>query len=166
MERGRRAQKTVRADAGGDDADMDAPSQGSSASRVGSGHVSGRDGRIWWVMMCDDNHAWEAESLDVPEPPPEAVHCPVCGLEAVTARRELLADYVRICLVSAARVSDPVSGAISNEGQWYVEVQQSEGDGIIRSHRSWSWSGATERAGRFREMTWPEALNRWRRTIG
>ena len=127
--------------------------------------MSAPSARVWWSMMCDASHRWEAESPDVPEPPPEVWRCPVCGMEAVTAQRQPPADYVRICLVSAARVGDAVRGDVIKEGQWYLEIVRSDGGDTMRSHQPWPWNEAIERAARFQELTWPEAENRWRRTM-
>jgi hypothetical protein len=120
--------------------------------------------RVWWSMMCDRNHMWDVEADDAPEPPRQALRCPVDGEEAVTASKEEPADRVRITLASAARVTDPVRGTVAHDDEWFVEVSSVDGSRSMRTAEAWPWVVAIDKAARFQNLTWREAEARWNRT--
>jgi hypothetical protein len=120
--------------------------------------------RIWWSFMCDDSHRWEAYVEETPGAPDELATCPVCGFEAVTARRELPANRARVTFVSGARVVDEVPGQVSHANRYYLEISSHDDSEILRSAVAFDWAGAVERAAWFNNVTWAEAKNRWLRT--
>jgi hypothetical protein len=101
--------------------------------------------RVWWTLRCDNNHAWDVEAHDAPEPPTEALRCPIDGEQAGTVRKEEPADRVRITLASGARITDPVRGTVTHDGDWFVEVSSFDGSRSMRTSEAWPWAVAVNK---------------------
>jgi hypothetical protein len=114
--------------------------------------------------MCDDNHAWDVFAEDAAEPPSDAAYCPIDGFEAVTARRMPPADRVRVTIVPAARIADDITEAVIHEDRYCLEVSSTDGQHALRSTTEFAWDDAVARAAWFKQLTWADAVNRWRRT--
>jgi hypothetical protein len=120
--------------------------------------------QVWWVFRCDQNHAWEVYVEDGREPQGELTRCPIDGTEAVTASRQEPADRVRIALIPAARIADPVTGTLSHEQDYYLEIGSVDDTDRRRSANSYSWDEAVRKATLFRTASWQDAVRRWERT--
>jgi hypothetical protein len=121
--------------------------------------------RVWWYLMCDESHGWEGHADDPStEAPARLLRCPVCGLEAITARRMPPADRVRVALAPSTCIADSVRAQVAREDRYYVEVRSRDGTEAILSADDFDWEDAVERGSWFRNLTWVEAANRCQRT--
>ncbi|MDQ1698160.1 MAG: hypothetical protein QOG34_23 [Frankiaceae bacterium] len=119
--------------------------------------------RVWWQFRCDVGHSWEITSSDGIEPPADAVRCPVDGREAVTAKHMPPADRVRLSLIPAARISDPVKNTVELEGHYFLEVASADGANTLTSVDKYGFDDAVSRLSLFVHDTWEAAAVRMRR---
>lgn len=113
----------------------------------------------WLTYRCESGHSWTV-FVDSGEPPE-----PLCphGHEAVTLRRDELADRVRVAIIPATRVDDSLTGHVVGEGEFLLEIQRHDGSMIARSSSTLSWEQAVSTADAFRGATEAEAVQRWGR---
>jgi hypothetical protein len=60
-------------------------------------------------------------------------------------------------------VVDDVTGQVEREDRYYIEISALDGSDVLRSAADFEWDDAVERASWFKEATWTEATNRWKR---
>lgn len=103
---------------------------------------------IVWQMQCDANHRWSVPMPDGGELAAEAMQCQ-CGLEAVTARKEVSADRVHFTVRSCARVADRVTGDVVDDGVVMLAIADSDGRtrevGPMPISKSFDWMSELSR---------------------
>ncbi|GAB2680547.1 hypothetical protein GCM10009743_65760 [Kribbella swartbergensis] len=117
--------------------------------------------KVWWEFRCDANHQWTLYADESPDPPDEAMKCPVDGSPAVTATSQTPADRVVIAIVPAARIVDAETGTVGFDSEYHLEISSTDNVRTRRSSRSYDWDEAVGRAALFRRVSWEQALVRW-----
>lgn len=82
----------------------------------------------------------------------------------MTASRRPPADRVTVSILPAARIADGVTHVVDHDDHYSLEISSADGQHVLRTATEFEWDAALDRAAWFRNLTWADAVERWRRT--